>query len=251
MLKLAEKESVPFSFYVNPGRAVDFKEILRNITNKNNKKSLKLCNFQKLGYRYWLETIFSNPEIGKGNESILKSLLKQGHELGLHGGMNHGTWQRSSQVENIISTLLIPAMEWFENNFGIPAGFTSPGFRKIEKAYSLLNKWGLRYISDTINSNYKSEPKLIQENGIIDIPCIATKNGIPLLEHDFALGEDLNVSIKKFINDTSNRKWIVLYGHPSFEGIIAQKYLVKLIREIKLSGYRFCTVDEIIKNQGQ
>mgnify|MGYP000176166438 FL=1 len=250
LLELADKENIPFSFYVNPGRAVDYREILRNTRNQNQNKEAKLSNFQKLGAWYWLKTIFLNPEIGKRHESILQSVLKQGHELGLHGGTNHGTWQRSSQVENNLHTLLTPAMEWFENKFGIPAGFTSPGFRKIETAYPLLKKWGVRYISDTIDLHYKSQPSLLQENNITDIPCIATRNGIPLLENAFAQGEDLNTTIENFVKDISNRQWFILYGHPSFEGKKAKNYLTRLIREVKLLGFNFHTVEKFSKKQG-
>ena len=87
-----------FTFFVNMGRAVDRCATL--LATGGGKGAAQLSAREKLGLPGYLIAAVLNPKVGAGRPGIIRRALREGHEVGLHGGRNHGTWQAGARKWN-------------------------------------------------------------------------------------------------------------------------------------------------------
>ena len=90
LLELAKQCGVQFTFFVNMGRAVDFGTIITR-REQDVARADRLPAREKLGIAGLMQTVLLNPQVGLSGIPVLEQLISLGHELGLHGGRNHGT----------------------------------------------------------------------------------------------------------------------------------------------------------------
>ena len=94
LIGLSKELDVPFTFFVNMGRGTSrwsfIKKIFSPRNNSTTDSTQKLSNLNKLGLWNYLFMALANPKVGNSYPGIIQSLEKAGHEVGLHGGSNHG-----------------------------------------------------------------------------------------------------------------------------------------------------------------
>src|SRR4051812_35449702 len=115
---------------------------------------------KKTGWpRFLLETVLSRP-VGLSFVPLLQAMQAEGHELGLHGGMDHVIWSR--RFHQLPDELLRADVEksygHFVRHFGKPAGFSSPGFYSDERVMALLDRLGFLYDGDAIGGGTPRAP---------------------------------------------------------------------------------------------
>ncbi len=113
----------------------------------------------------------------KSNKKILKRILEEGHELGLHG-WKHREWTRGLEninIEEKVRKAKIKYIKIFGKN---PTSFASPGFNTNDKVLEILEKYEIKFISDFQGEKPKKYGK------IKNIPItILGENKMPIIEY--------------------------------------------------------------------
>ena len=159
--RLADRLGVRFTFFVNMGRSFNWahnagyflarrQQGRTTPTQRSTGPRMALSTRSKLGWGGIVKTVLLNPALGERYRATFDALHADGHELGLHGGMDHVVWQRSLDRldEAARERLLRPAYDRFSDRYGRPEGFASPGFQYDESVLRLLDREHFTYASD-------------------------------------------------------------------------------------------------------
>lgn len=151
LLDLFERHSMRASFFVsfgpdNSGRA------LRRIRQPGFLLKMWRTNpFRLYGIRTLLSgTLLSSPPIGEGAPEILRAIVTEGHELGIHG-YDHVRWQDCLEKmgEKGIESELRESVAAYERLLGVrPGGSAAPGWRCTPSSLAVQERFHFLYASD-------------------------------------------------------------------------------------------------------
>jgi peptidoglycan/xylan/chitin deacetylase (PgdA/CDA1 family) len=198
---------------------------------------------KKIGWaRFGFETLLSRP-VGGSLIKPLEELQKRGHELGLHGGSDHVIWSRrfaqlpGEQIEADVAHTL----ETYTRYFGKPAGFTCPGFKHDERTSRLVEKLGFKYDGDALGGepHHPTIDGRAAMHWTIPVTLCGPRT-IPLIEWHGARGVSEDEIVADVIRRMSEERWVVLYGHPCYEGVRAG-LLRRIFRAVQDAGFKFLT----------
>jgi peptidoglycan/xylan/chitin deacetylase (PgdA/CDA1 family) len=243
----------PHTFFVNLGRSTNLRAWLgkgleRSRAKLGDMEAIHLI--QKTGWpRFVLETILSRP-VGLSFIPELQALQADGHELGLHGGMDHVVWSRqfSELPAEVIEADVRESYDHFVKAFGTPAGFSAPGFRSDDRLMLLLDRLGFRYNGDAIGG--ESHPTMVggRELSHWTIPVtLAGPRTIPFLEYHRAIGTAEPKVLDLLDRHLAERDVAVLYGHPCFEGV-EDRMLRKVLRLVLDRGFTVVTLGALAEH---
>ena len=123
---------VPNTFFVNLGRSTNLREWLgKGITRSKAKLADRdaVHLIKKTGWpRFLVETALSRP-VGLNFVPEIQALQAEGHELGLHGGMDHVVWSRRFHElpdEDLVADV-DESYGHFVRHFGTPVGLLLAG----------------------------------------------------------------------------------------------------------------------------
>lgn len=152
LLALLKELQIPATFYLslgpdNTGRAIQ--RIFR-------KGFFKKCSRTNIIEIYGIRTLLNGvllpgPHIGKKHETLLRSIKKQGFEVGIHA-YDHQKWQDGviRMSEEQITAEFQKALNEFQRIFGVPATTAAaPGWQANEKTLAVYDRANLLYASDT------------------------------------------------------------------------------------------------------
>lgn len=257
LLALANSLGVKFSFYVNMGKSFNWKVFFERRNLRKAKRFGSEINpsvkrkdlLRKHGLIGVLQTVVQNPCIGIKYRSILSKAASSGHELGLHGGMDHMLWQYklNSMSYDEIKGLLSPAYEKFVEFFGKPYGFCCPGFSYNRDVLSLIDDFGFKYSGD-MEGEFPFRPVLEEKkfnHYQVPVNIVATPRA-SLINKLFYMGMNKKEIVEEVLSKIEERNTAVFYGHPSVEGIRALTILENIIKSALNSGYEILTLREII-----
>ncbi len=258
LLDLARNLGVHFSFYVNMGKSVNLKWALLNKISKLQKKD-KIKGVSLVGRHGKLgvmKALFKNPYIGLRYKSLLLQLISEGHELGLHGGMDHALWQYNISKMDFkeIRNLLLSAYKRFLKLFGKPLGFCSPGLSYNRDVLYLMDEFNFLYSSD-MKGEIPFRPVLDgRELRHYQIPVniIGYVNGkrVSLVNKLISEGKS-QAEISSIVeSEIKKRNTAVFYGHPSIEGIVTIDVLRKVIKFALDEGYEILKMKELVSRFG-
>lgn len=234
---------VPNTFFVNMGRSTNLVEWVRGVGRTREKLGDRnaIHLIRKTGRtRFALETLLSRP-VGLSFVQELRELAADGHELGLHGGMDHVVWSRrfADIPEEVLHADVERSFAAFTEHFGRPKGFAAPGFYADDRLARLLDHLGFAYDGDAIggpprrNGNHWTVPVTLCGPGTI-----------PYLEHHAARGTSEAETLAGVARHLDERDLVVMYGHPCWEGV--QHEMLRKVFELVLArGFRFATLAEI------
>jgi len=241
---------VPNTFFVNLGRSTNLREWLgKGIT----RSKAKLADpdavhlIKKTGWpRFIVETALSRP-VGLTFVPEIQALQAEGHELGLHGGMDHVIWSRRFHQlpDEDLAADVDESYGHFVRHFGKPVGFSSPGFYSDERIMALLDRYGFGYNGDAIGG----EPHLATAGGRTlrhwTIPVtLCGPRTIPFLEYHGARATPEAEVMRQLDEHLEARDWVVLYGHPCYEGV-REGVLRQVFARVVEHGFRFGTMQTL------
>ncbi len=248
LLGLGKELGAQFTFFVNMGQpakrtAYFFKQI-----GKKGAEMPKLSNVEKLGKLNFLKTALLNPSAGAANKGIIQKIGDSGHEIGLHGGKNHGDWMRNAlkwdrkKIEGEIGWGLHMLEEACA---GKPNGFTSPGFVSNERIQQALKGMGFKYCSDT----YGEKEKITEvASGLKNIPVnIAGEGGVGFIEAMRAVGKKDKEAVEEFEKKLLGKSFGIAYDHPGYAAVKELALVEKLLLSAEKNGFRICTMQEIAR----
>ena len=160
ILDLLKKHKIKASFYLSMGGESNFLEILKH------RSSLKTSGERKI--KLWslkdkLRMVFFPIDFVKKNKRILRRIINEGHELGLHG-WKHREWTRDLERINIKKKVK-KSVKKYSKIFGKkPISFASPGFNTNNSVLRILEKNHIKFISDFPGD------KLKKHNNLKNIP---------------------------------------------------------------------------------
>jgi peptidoglycan/xylan/chitin deacetylase (PgdA/CDA1 family) len=251
LLDMAQRLGVRFTFFVNLGRSIDRREVFYGSPSKTVGNVLgevqKIGALKKLGLIDILRTVIVNPEIGLGHRDILMRLVDEGHELGLHGGGNHGTWQRRGKNANskMFSSWIDEVMSDYRAIVPAGGGFASPGAVANSDLPYVLQDKGFVYSSD----DFKSQQIYRHTCGLWEIPVTACYGTVPLIEHFKALGHDADFIVTQANKWAKNTPLKTFYGHPVWEGYRDADLFECILNSWLDDGYRICPYGEAISSE--
>jgi peptidoglycan/xylan/chitin deacetylase (PgdA/CDA1 family) len=243
---------VPNTFFVNMGRSTNLREwlgkgVARSRAKLADRDAVHLI--KKTGWpRFILETALARP-VGLSFVGTLQALQEEGHELGLHGGMDHVVWSRRFHQlpEEDLRADIDESYGHFIRHFGRPAGFSSPGFYSDERVMRQLDRLGFQYNGDAIGGEPARAVADGRELRHWTIPVtLAGPRTIPFLEYHGARGTPDDQVIAELHRHLDGHDQVVLYGHPCYEGV-RESMLRKVFGAVLERGYRFVTLQTIAR----
>lgn len=227
LLDLFNKYNVKGSFYLTMGGESNIFDILKNRGGMNSagERKIKLWSFKDK-----LKMVFMPVDFASKNKRILKGVLKEGHELGLHG-WKHREWTRNLDKVNI-GKRLDQMIYRYEKYFGVyPRSWSSPGFNINKKVLLELKKRGITHISDF------KEKKTV--NGIKNIPItICGKSRMPFVEYWVGEGKSDDEIFDIFKKELRGKNFASFYLHGMFEGRFKIGLLERMIIYLKEQNFK-------------
>lgn len=257
LLNLAGRLNVRFTFFVNMGRAVDRCAMLRRAFGSSGRNpGVRLSAKAKLGSRWYAVTALLNPKVGAGAGAgkVIRRAVREGHEVGLHGGRNHGSWQAGAGAWTFrrYRKEVVTARRWLlqaMGGVGRVQGFASPGWvGDPKKLWPVLVENGFDYVADR-------KGRLLEPNNhtfplLWSVPTHLTgePGGVAYLEHNEAAGrtdDDLLADFQRALHE-AQRRCLVLYDHPYYAGTRKRELLARMIDAGRMAGYRIGTLSEVL-----
>lgn len=224
LLELGRRLGVRFTFFVNMGRSFSFREMVRARAGSSSSGAVpKLGTGRKLGWKGLCTTVVRNPRLGREYRTALDPLHAEGHELGLHGGTNHATWQRSlARLDDAeLEALYRPAFDEFTERWGSPEGFASPGFQHDVRVLELLDREGFVYASD-MPGDAPFRP--VRPDGRryrhYQVPVNVIGDGtVPLIEQGLARRLAPERIVRDAVERIREHSFALIYDHPFVAGV--------------------------------
>lgn len=244
LLSLFGKYGIKASFFVPMGKDHTGRTAKRVFTRKGFlKKAGRVGVIDTYGIKTLMYgLLLPGPEIGKRNGSLLKRIVEEGHEAGIHG-LDHVYWHDYIKILDKERTEkeLRQAFAVYRESLGVPPrSFAAPGWMINTHALRYFEEKGLVYSSDT-RGGPPFFPELKGEKfRILQIPStlptldevvgIAGTDQSGLAEHFFSLlGDGLNI----------------LTVHTELEGKRWTGFLESFIQKSLTNGFTFARLIDI------
>ncbi len=255
LIDLASHYNVHFTFFVNMGKAISrFHSTLKAIKGvmhpQNNRG--KLSPVRKLGIVEYLKVLFLNPNVGLSYPNIIRRASETGHEIGLHGGLNHGRWQAdgASWSEPKLRFEVSMALNSLENVLTFkPGGFSSPGWQNSDILFSVLETLNFQYTADIHDPEALEVEKHGPGSNLISVPTniVGEPSGIGYIENLRARNFGDSGILENFKEQLINKRIAVAYDHPCYAATKELKVVGKMIETALSMGFSVSTMSTIVK----
>lgn len=248
LLSLAANFGVRFTFFVNPGRAIRRRDVFSpRAGGRLAEDKLSLTAKMSLPEIAWL--LLFNPRTLPRHCRVLRQAEESGHELGLHGGRNHGDWARNVRgwtSDRILDEIGYGTEAMEACGVQRPRAFASPGWATTPELPRILSESGFGILADT---HGKQRPVMFDSaTGItlINTELCGEPYGAGYLESGRAAGlsdEDIEQTFRKRLD--TGPSFICIYDHPFFAGIRKFDLLERLVSAVIDSGRSVVTLRQV------
>ncbi len=224
LLDLLKKCNIKVSFYLVMGGESNIFELL--------KYRGKMTSSSERGIKIWslkdkIRMALFPRDFVKRNMRVLRRILEEGHELGLHG-WKHRAWTRGGNkvdIEKHVASAVRRYRLIFNRN---PTSFCAPGFSTNEKVLEILEEYGIKFVSDFEGDKPKFYGK------IKNVPItICGEKRTPVIEYMVSLGKS-DAEILDYMKETMKRRELSsFYIHDLFEARFKLRLLEEIFKFIK------------------
>lgn len=253
LLDLAESFDARFTFFVNPGRAfnqiISLRKLLTRLLDKKpsgKKRNGFIPAAVKLGLANSLTAILLNPRVAAAAPPILRVAGQDGHEIALHGGTNHATWERSAHTwsKEQLSIELAAGLATLQAcGVGQPVSFASPGWNSPAPLAELLPELGLRILADSYDAGARSPEWLGPDLVTVPTNVVASGSSAGYLEGMRARGADdaeIRADFRRQL--ASKERFAAVYEHPFYAALHELPLLSDLLRITADEGFAVRTI---------
>lgn len=238
LLDLLMKHDIKASFYLTMGGESNLLDIMKyngRVSGVGERGIRVFSFFEKL--RIALLPV----DFVRRNISVLKRILDEGHELGIHG-WKHRRWTRGLDKINIDSEVGL-AMEKYTSLFGLkPRSFTSPAFRINKEVLSVLNNQGIKVISDLPGTH----PSEVSGTEIINVPItVMGRENTPVIEDLVVRGYSDEKILDHLKKEMKKKKLFVMYIHCLYECVDKIELLDKILEHVKKEKIPTKTIEQV------
>ena len=259
LLRLADRLGVQFTFFFNMGRAVLHRAMLSSIATRRGPREpsgAKLSSLTKLGAWHYAVAAIVNPAVGRKAGDVIRAALAAGHEIGLHGGRNHGDWQRNAShwSQDRLRREIRIGLDWL-TGCGATAidAFSSPGWRSPAALPAVLEDFGIELLADEHGHEARDVRRLGPNRRVLSVPTniLGEPGGVGYVEHTRALGMDTAGTVDDFLRHLERLpRFAVVYDHPFYAGVHALDTVERMIAVARERGFRFAGLGAIGRQHG-
>lgn len=256
LLNLSNEVGVPFTFFLNLGRAISFvdsvKDMLKPSSNdyETTNKIMMMSAREKLGNKDYLVAAICNPRIGAYKKEI-RELCNSRCEVGIHGGKNHALWYKYAKTWD--KTRIESEVDWAVNCIKKidrkfePTGFASPGWSEPSLLLSVLKSRGFSYSAD-LRSNNQGEKELIKEDIIprVGVNLLGEPGGVAFFENRRVLGWTTQHIVDYVLDEVKKNQICVIYDHPYYAGIKELETIKEIIVNAYEDGIEICNLKDLL-----
>lgn len=219
LLDLLNDYKIKASFYLVMGGESG---IFNTLKYRKKIKSSEERVIKLWGFKDKLKMVFFPKDFVEENIKILKRILEEGHELGIHG-WKHREWTRGLEKINIKKTISKSIVRYVQLFGKKPISWASPGFNTNEKVLKELQNLGISHISDFQGNKQAYYGK------IKNVPItIFGKNKMPIIEHLASLKKNDEEILKELKEKAEKNEIISFYIHGMFEA----RFKIRILEEI-------------------
>lgn len=217
MLECLRRHGVTASFYVAMGPDNSGKAIRRLFTRRGFAKKMLRSNAVRLyGLRTALYgTLLPAPQIARSFPDVLRQVVAEGHELGVHGN-DHVYWHDyvvglpRADVEREVDL----AIETYQSILGQPpVGFAAPGWQCGESSLAVLERGPFTYHSST-RGTHPYRPRI----GAVEGKLAELPTTLPTADELLGEGVSGDGMLDVFLGQIGTRPLEVLTLHAEVEG---------------------------------
>lgn len=250
LLDLAKELDVRFTFYVNPGRAVLRRELLKR-GNPRQTVAPKLSGLRKLGFVEYVRVATRNPVLSRiDRDHTVERAVAEGHEVGLHGGHNHAEWQRYAHTwsEDKVRAEIEFGLDALKGlGVGAVSSFASPGWNTPPGLAEILPEYGINILADRHGLDpHTTDGAHTGHTLQVSTAFTGEPGGVGYLEWLTAQGLDNEQSLSHFATqlDAGSEQYVALYDHPCFAGIEGLPLLRMMVTHCHDAGVKVLTFSE-------
>jgi peptidoglycan/xylan/chitin deacetylase (PgdA/CDA1 family) len=257
LVALAGALGVPFTFFFNMGRGVSRLDYLRKQSRSNAQRApstAKLSNLEKLGYWQFARVALFNPWVGRAHPKTIRAAHEQGHEVGLHGGRNHGEWmQHASAWSEGRFREEVSAGQRLLTQAGVPpaTSFSSPGWQGPAPLHAALESLDFDLIADLHGEGFEESRQTGPGERLWSVPTNLTGEpvGVGYIENLRARGFERDAIVEEFRSALQRVDRIaVVYDHPYFAGIRELSTVERMVKSAQELGFEVVTLKEIARH---
>ena len=250
LINLSRKYDVPFTFYLNTGRAVSFKDSMQALVHhaSDSGQNIQMMGArQKLGNGDYLIAAILNPIVSKYQKQI-KLLLESKCEMGIHGGDNHALWQLYADqwTEEKIAEEIQRAVARIRNidpNYSL-SGFASPAWNSPECLSEVLKTMGFQYYADL--HTFATTP--IRTGGAlpnIGVNLFGEPGGVAFWESCRVKGMNDQEIVQLVDRVIDENEIVIVYDHPYYAGVQEIRSISQVLEHVLERGCDITTVQKI------
>lgn len=255
LLDLAARLGVRFTFFVNMGRSVARGDVLERLVAGSGRpdSAAKLSPLRKLGPAAAAVTALLNPRIGADHPEVLRRAVEEGHELGLHGGLNHGLWQARAAEwdQGKVREEVESGLALLRSAVGrTPAGFASPGWVTPDPLPGVIEELGFAYLADEHGT--EGVERLAHASGVASVATNFTgePGGVAYLEHLRARGLGDGAVEADFAERLEGVESLaVVYDHPCHAGVHELPTIARMVEIALDRGFEVATLREAVRKR--
>lgn len=255
LCEIAERHGVVLTFFVNPGRAIDrglllHEAISRSAGHGDTERAPAFGSVKKLGLGETLRLLVTNPRNLPAQAAMVRRIVDGGHEVGLHGGHNHATWQRHAcewSRERIAAEVAWGKARLEEAAGRAVTSFASPGWTSPPALADALVSQGFDVMADTRDVGGAPERLWTPSGGIASVPntLAGEPGGVGYLESRKAAGLTDDSILAEFDERlVDGLPYLCLYDHPFYAGRHAVGLFERMVERILERGYEVVTCAE-------
>ncbi|MCX7856522.1 MAG: polysaccharide deacetylase family protein [Deltaproteobacteria bacterium] len=231
------------SFYVPMGRDNTGRTVKRIFRKGFLKKARRIGVVKTYGAKTLLYgLLIPGPRIPNRNKSILKQILNEGHELGIHG-YDHIFWHDRIKTLGFENTKreLEKAINTYKALLNVePKSFAAPGWVTNVHALKLLKSYGFLYSSDT-RGRFPFYPMMGGE--VVRLMQIPTT--LPTLDEVIGIHGNEPETLVKYYESLLTDSINILTVHAEIEGKNWIEFLKIYIERTFKLGYTYKTLANI------
>ncbi len=233
------------SFYVSMGPDNSGKAIRRLFTSKGFAGKMLRSNALRLyGIRTALYgTLLPAPQIARSFPEVLRRIVAEGHELGVHG-YDHVYWHDHllGLDEAGVETEIDSAVSTFRELLGFdPVGFAAPGWQCSAASLAVIDRGPFRYQSST-RGLYAYRPRI----GAVESRTPEIPTTLPTLDELLGLGQPLDSILRVLLSFIREDGPNVLTVHAEVEGGAYLDFFAALLQQLR-ERVRFERLMDLVK----
>lgn len=249
LLDISETYEVPFTFYVNFGRAISLVDTLTADRSENIDDVKMLSALEKLGWKDYIYAALVNPKMTK-YKTEMQNLLHSSCEIGIHGGKNHSHWYKNASqwdYEKVYSEIqwAISVLNKIAPGYNVE-GFAAPGFVTSDVVNKVLIDCGFKYCSNAYSNGLDEIVSATGEFREVCVNLCGEPGGIAYWEYAKAMDWSDGQTLQYFMNMVEKHEKVLVFDHPYFAAVKKESLIRKTIETLLADGHEIITVNKLI-----